>query len=290
MNSDDHNQDHLDAQRWRSLMSCARLRPLGSAGLEGDRDYYDKPYNGYAHLGLELWTKYDARDAETEARLKGEKDTARAWLTKFTDIALTLQAASPPEIGDSDSASGIDLFEQTFPPGDQAWFDPVKKRYWPRTQSPEDQGAATLQNARWEAWRARPAAQPPVPEMSHWSSENPGRADQFRAEARACRKALGFDPDADDIAPRDLAEAIRALAHQASDNPYRVPAVTQALIDEVSRYGGKCRDCADENGICPASHLPCENSDKAVRFVLESLHYKITHGFITPASLKDNLS
>lgn len=47
--------------------------------------------------------------------------------------------------------------------------------------------------------------------LPHWSSVNPGRADQYRAEARACREALGFDPDAEDISPSDLVKAIHKL-------------------------------------------------------------------------------
>lgn len=50
--------------------------------------------------------------------------------------------------------------------------------------------------------------------IDHWAFKNPGAADQYKCEARACRKALGFDPDADDVSPNDLKLAIAAKASQ----------------------------------------------------------------------------
>jgi hypothetical protein len=43
-----------DAERWRALVGCARVRVLGSAGL-------NDPESEYAHIGLELWTRHAAR-------------------------------------------------------------------------------------------------------------------------------------------------------------------------------------------------------------------------------------
>lgn len=51
-------------------------------------------------------------------------------------------------------------------------------------------------------------------------------------------------------------------------------------IAYVLRYGGFCKDCADENGVCPASGLPCENGEKAVKFVIKALRYGIDGGYI----------
>lgn len=53
-------------------------------------------------------------------------------------------------------------------------------------------------------------------------------------------------------------------------------------VEYVSRWGGRCRDCADENGSCPSSGLPCEpdDADKIIRHVLTALHYGIRHGYL----------
>jgi hypothetical protein len=57
--------------------------------------------------------------------------------------------------------------------------------------------------------------------------------------------------------------------------------VTDELVRYIGRYGGFCRDCADEDGICPKSGLPCdERSSKAIRFVLEALNYGMANGFV----------
>jgi hypothetical protein len=45
---------------------------------------------------------------------------------------------------------------------------------------------------------------------AHWAHSNPGLADQYRAEAFACRRALGFDVDSEEVSPRELIDAIKA--------------------------------------------------------------------------------
>lgn len=64
----------------------------------------------------------------------------------------------------------------------------------------------------------------------------------------------------------------------ASDGAIRV---TDEIVDYIARYGGACRDCADEDGVCPHSGLPCADRDKAIRHVLSALNYGIVHGFIS---------
>ena len=71
--SDDNARD---AARWRALFS-GRVRYLGSAGLHSDNDPFGRPYPGYAHIGLELWTKHDAPSNPEDVRL----------LTRYADIA-----------------------------------------------------------------------------------------------------------------------------------------------------------------------------------------------------------
>lgn len=59
----------------------------------------------------------------------------------------------------------------------------------------------------------------------------------------------------------------------------------QATVDYVSRYGGMCRDCADEDGICPTSGLPCAGAErqKAIRHVIEAVNYGLKHGYLQPS-------
>lgn len=56
-----------------------------------------------------------------------------------------------------------------------------------------------------------------------------------------------------------------------------------AVVAYIQRYGGFCRDCADENGVCPSSGLPCAGSDKAIRHVLAALDYGTKHGYLPAA-------
>lgn len=56
--------------------------------------------------------------------------------------------------------------------------------------------------------------------------------------------------------------------------------LTKEMIDYIGRYGGLCRDCADENGVCPTSGLPCAGREKAIRHVLSAYNYGVANGFI----------
>jgi len=58
------------------------------------------------------------------------------------------------------------------------------------------------------------------------------------------------------------------------------PAIPRDVVNYVARYGGRCRDCADENGVCPQSGLPCGGAEKAIRHVLSAYQYGIDNGFI----------
>ena len=50
-------------------------------------------------------------------------------------------------------------------------------------------------------------------ELSRYSI-SAGLADQFKGEAKACRRALGFDPDSECVSPNDLVNAIESLKYQ----------------------------------------------------------------------------
>lgn len=50
----------------------------------------------------------------------------------------------------------------------------------------------------------------------------------------------------------------------------------------VLKFGGMCRDCADENGTCPHSGIPCDSDIrlKMVRSTIKALIYGIAQGYI----------
>lgn len=59
--------------------------------------------------------------------------------------------------------------------------------------------------------------------------------------------------------------------------------ITNELVRYIARYGGSCRDCADEDGVCPTSGLPCGEAERAIRHVLKALNYGVSNGYL-PAS------
>jgi hypothetical protein len=56
-----------------------------------------------------------------------------------------------------------------------------------------------------------------------------------------------------------------------------------ATVEYIAQYGATCRDCADNNDVCPTSGLPCGGRKKAIRWVLRALNYGLKHGFLTAA-------
>ena len=65
---------------------------------------------------------------------------------------------------------------------------------------------------------------------------------------------------------------------------------SRELIDYILQYGGRCRNCADEAGICPMSGLPCDNGVKAVRHVLKAINYGVANGYLPMISRPGNFS
>lgn len=74
-----------DAGRWRAFLGSARIRTLGSAGLRTPEP------NNYAHMGLEIWTKYDVPAKFQEDCARGNA-LAIDWLTTYADVAAAAQA------------------------------------------------------------------------------------------------------------------------------------------------------------------------------------------------------
>lgn len=60
--------------------------------------------------------------------------------------------------------------------------------------------------------------------------------------------------------------------------------ITDDLVTYLLRYGGRCRECADNFGLCPNRPLPCADADKTIRHVLEAYNYGVTNGFIPDSS------
>jgi hypothetical protein len=85
--------------------------------------------------------------------------------------------------------------------------------------------------------------------------------------------------DSENDAPLTISSRVHDIAtellmsHTGSD---------EEIIEYVSRFGGKCRDCADENGVCPHSGAPCDTDQRRVIIAktIEALRYGIEHRFI----------
>ncbi len=58
------------------------------------------------------------------------------------------------------------------------------------------------------------------------------------------------------------------------------PQPERDVVGYVARWGGNCRDCADESGVCPNSGLPCGGARKAIEHVIKALQYGVRHGYV----------
>lgn len=54
------------------------------------------------------------------------------------------------------------------------------------------------------------------------------------------------------------------------------------VVGYVMRYGGMCRDCADADGVCPTTGMPCDTGQRkaVIEHTIKALEYGIKHGFI----------
>ena len=78
-------------------------------------------------------------------------------------------------------------------------------------------------------------------------------------------------------------EAARRIAALESQSAEQAPVqFTEQHELYVMGYGGNCRDCADADGVCPRSGLPCSMLArlKAVRHVFMAITYGVQNGFI----------
>jgi hypothetical protein len=94
--------DSIDAARWRGLMGSARLRWLGSAGLEHNTNQVTDLVSCRArdgediHFGMEFWTAYDHPDL-----VQGNAHS-RSVLTAYADELVRLGKQHPPQ-GESET-------------------------------------------------------------------------------------------------------------------------------------------------------------------------------------------
>lgn len=96
------------------------------------------------------------------------------------------------------------------------------------------------------------------------------------------RKSGGMSPeDAAYIVAAQPATIKRLIAAARSASRDRgVEADSEDAVAFAIQYGPRCRDCADENGVCPATGIGCGDREKAVRFVLGAVAYGIKHRYL----------
>lgn len=78
-----------DAMRFRAL-TTGSLRNLGSSGLNcpDGLNPNGTPHNGYAHLGLELWTRYGSDQSDKYANALDERtESARQKIRRYTEVS-----------------------------------------------------------------------------------------------------------------------------------------------------------------------------------------------------------
>lgn len=87
---------------------------------------------------------------------------------------------------------------------------------------------------------------------THWSHGYPGLADQYRSEALAARRSVGFEQDADDVAPTDIVAAIESLTQPAPDAALveAFNAGRRAAQEELRSLREWIKETADQYDIC----------------------------------------
>lgn len=63
----------------------------------------------------------------------------------------------------------------------------------------------------------------------------------------------------------------------------------EEIIGYVSRFGGRCRDCADAFGVCPNDGTPCDTDQRraVIAKTIRALRYGIEHRFIPNIFVSD---
>lgn len=79
---EENDQLRADAERWRALVNCDRIRVLGAAG-------FDEPDSAYKHIGLEIWSSYPVEKIPSTLLQSGVDK-----LTKFVDLIINYNRRS----------------------------------------------------------------------------------------------------------------------------------------------------------------------------------------------------
>lgn len=97
---------------------------------------------------------------------------------------------------------------------------------------------------------------------------------------KAALLALAVESDGGVEASRHAAPmaSVPAGVTSGSDGVAAIPSVP--VIRYIEQFGGRCRDCADHDRVCPYRGLPCGDGRSAIRHVLTALYYGTHHGFI----------
>lgn len=90
--------------------------------------------------------------------------------------------------------------------------------------------------------------------------------------------AIHFRPeDAALSSPSEVSEPV-------ADNGGGEGGKREALVAYALRHGPRCRDCADEAGVCPYTGIGCGERKKAAEWIVDALIYGAQHGYC-PANL-----
>lgn len=92
--------NHLvEADRWRALLACGRIRIIGTAGVHGSGIHDPNrinpnatPYGNYVHFGAEFWSTFP----ESVYYNPKDRDYANATLIEFADA--TRKALAEPSV------------------------------------------------------------------------------------------------------------------------------------------------------------------------------------------------
>lgn len=106
----------------------------------------------------------------------------------------------------------------------------------------------------------------------------------FAVDEESLRRVAALPPRSSKpkVDVRQVASTPPPPANAGEREGWRSIPVTDETVEYVSRYGGRCRDCADNFGTCPGTNLPCvpAEANKAIRHVLNAINYGFEHGFL----------
>jgi hypothetical protein len=87
--------DKEDAERWRALMKCARIRMFGSAGFDRETG---KPHgDNWVHFGAEFWSTYPV-PPERQADVDEGNEWGKQAFIALTDHIMAGTPTDGPEV------------------------------------------------------------------------------------------------------------------------------------------------------------------------------------------------